>query len=62
VLVLALLLVFIVQNDADVPVRFLAFDGNLPLGVALLAAATGGAFVVLATFLWRALTRRLGHR
>ncbi len=45
-LVLLLLLVFIVQNDAQVLVRFFALEALIPLGVALLLAAIAGILLV----------------
>lgn len=45
---LVLILVFVLQNLQDVSVSFLVFHGQLPLGVALLAAATLGGVIVLA--------------
>lgn len=40
--VLVFLLVFIVQNNVDVPIKFLGAEGTLPAGVALLFAAALG--------------------
>jgi uncharacterized integral membrane protein len=40
--VLVFLLVFIVQNNVDTPIRFLGAEGTLPVGVALLFAAALG--------------------
>jgi uncharacterized integral membrane protein len=46
--VLAILLVFILQNLSDATVNFLGFSGTLPLAVAmLLSAVAGGLFVGL---------------
>jgi uncharacterized integral membrane protein len=45
-IVLLLLLVFILQNGAPVQISFFAFDGVLPLGVALLLAAIAGILLV----------------
>lgn len=45
---LILVLVFILQNLQTVAVSFLGFHGQLPLGVALLVAATLGGVIVLA--------------
>ena len=45
---LALTVVFVVQNPRDTKVTFLTFSGHLPLAVALLVAAALGALVVLA--------------
>jgi len=44
--VLIFLLIFIVQNNVDVPIRFLGLAGTLPLGVALLFAAALGVLLV----------------
>ena len=45
-LVLLLLLVFILQNDAPVLISFFALEGVLPSGVALLLAAIAGMLLV----------------
>ena len=45
-LVLILLLVFILQNNAPVEITFLGFAGSLPTGVALLFAAVAGLLLV----------------
>ena len=45
---LVLVLVFVLQNLQTVAVSFLVFHGQLPLGVALLVAATLGGVIVLA--------------
>jgi uncharacterized integral membrane protein len=45
---LVLVLVFVLQNLQAVAVSFLVFHGQLPLGVALLVAATLGGVIVLA--------------
>ena len=44
--VLIFLLIFILQNLTTVTVNFLGFSGSLPLGVAMLFAAIGGAILV----------------
>lgn len=44
--VLVFLLIFIVQNNVEVPIRFLGLAGSLPLGVALLFAAALGVLLV----------------
>lgn len=44
--VLVFLLVFILQNQAGVTVRFLGAEGTMPLGVAMLFAAIAGALLV----------------
>ena len=43
---LVLLLVFVLQNMQRSQVHFLGLDGSLPLGLALLVAATAGGVVV----------------
>ena len=45
-IVLIFLLVFILQNPEPVRIRFLAFEGVLPTGVALLLAAVAGLLLV----------------
>jgi uncharacterized integral membrane protein len=44
-LVLALLLVFVLQNTGSVKVSFFTASGKIPLGVALLFAAIGGVLL-----------------
>lgn len=59
--VLALLLVFILQNTKSVKVSYFTANGMMPLGVALLLAAVGGvllAGVVGSLRIWQ-LRRRL---
>lgn len=59
--VLALLLVFILQNTKSVKVSFFSLSGSMPLGVALLLSAVGGvllAGVVASLRIWQ-LRRRL---
>lgn len=46
IVVLVLLLIFILENLRDVNVTYLGASGQLPLGVALLFAAIGGALMV----------------
>lgn len=45
-IVLILLLVFIIENTESVKVSYFGAGGHLPLGVALLLAAIGGALLV----------------
>lgn len=46
---LILLIVFILQNQEQVLVKFLGFEGSVPLGMALfIAAVTGGVLVAVA--------------
>jgi len=42
-IVLIFLLIFVVQNSDPVQVRYLGFEGTLPLGVAMMFAAVAGA-------------------
>jgi uncharacterized integral membrane protein len=44
-IVLILLLVFILENTASVRISYFGASGHLPLGVALLLAAIGGALI-----------------
>lgn len=44
--VFVLLIVFFIQNQDQVRVRFLGLDGNVPLALALLIAAVGGGIIV----------------
>ena len=48
VVVLALLLVFILQNTKSVKVSYFVAHGTMPLGVALLLAAVGGVLLAAA--------------
>jgi lipopolysaccharide assembly protein A len=48
IVALLLILVFILQNLQSVELSFLAFNGHLPLAVALLFAVILGAIIVLA--------------
>lgn len=43
---LTLLIVFILQNQADVEIRFFGLDGTIPAGVAMLIAAVAGGGLV----------------
>ncbi|RJQ79690.1 DUF1049 domain-containing protein [Pseudonocardiaceae bacterium YIM PH 21723] len=45
-LLLILLLVFILQNQTQVTVTFLAWEGQLPVAVAMLFSATAGALLI----------------
>ena len=44
-LALALILVFILKNTKSVKISYFAFDGSMPLGIALLLAAIAGALL-----------------
>lgn len=45
-IVLVLLLIFILENGQRVKISYLGATGHLPLGVALLLAAAGGALLI----------------
>ena len=45
-LLLVMLIVFILQNPAQVVVHFIGLSGSLSLGMALLSAAVGGGVLV----------------
>lgn len=45
-LLLVLLIVFILQNQAPASVVFLGFEGTLPLGMAMFIASVAGGIVV----------------
>lgn len=45
---LVVILVFILQNQQAVHIKFLMFEGNLPLAIALLFALIVGAVIVVA--------------
>ena len=47
-LALVVILVFILQNQQSVQIKFLVFEGDLPLAVALLFALILGAVIVFA--------------
>ena len=47
-LALVVILVFILQNQQGVEIKFLMFEGNLPLAIALLFALILGAIIVVA--------------
>jgi uncharacterized integral membrane protein len=48
IVALVVILVFVLQNLQNVRVKFLIFDGELPLAIALLSAMILGAIIVLA--------------
>jgi uncharacterized integral membrane protein len=62
VVLLALLITFIAQNNRDVPVHFLGWSGNVSEALALIASAVAGAVLVLAIGLARMIQLRLGRR
>jgi uncharacterized integral membrane protein len=56
--VLLLLIIFIAQNTRQVTVSFLAWDGRVPVAVALMIAAVAGLFLALMAGLLRILQLR----
>jgi len=58
----AALIDFIVQNTRSVRVEFFAASGQIPVAVALLAAALAGAFLVLAVGIARTTQLRMANR
>ncbi|MEV0719036.1 lipopolysaccharide assembly protein LapA domain-containing protein [Asanoa sp. NPDC050611] len=62
VLLLAFLLVFVLQNLDSVRIHFLTADFTMPLGVALLLAAIGGALIAAVPFSARILQLRRATR
>ena len=59
---LLLMLIFIFQNSDEVRLRFLMFDGSVPLGAALLLASVIGAMTVAFLGAGRLLQMRLAAR
>jgi uncharacterized integral membrane protein len=57
-LVLLLLIIFIAQNTRETTVSFLAWDGQVPVSVALMIAAVAGLFLALLAGLLRILQLR----
>lgn len=61
--VLTLLIVFILQNQVYVQVKFFGLEGSVPLGVALFIAAVGGGVLVAIAGAARIIQLRLSaHR
>ncbi|MEU7880929.1 LapA family protein [Microbispora bryophytorum] len=61
--ILLLLLIFVLQNGQVIRVSFFGADGDLPLGVALLLAMTGGVLAVALPGVGRIIQlRRLARR
>ena len=56
--VLLLLIVFIAQNNRQTTVSFLAWDGQVPVSVAIMIAAVAGLFLALLAGLLRILQLR----
>ncbi|MDG4821832.1 lipopolysaccharide assembly protein LapA domain-containing protein [Asanoa sp. WMMD1127] len=62
VILLAFLLVFVLQNLDTVRIHFLTVDFTMPLGVALLLAAIGGALIASIPFAARIFQLRRATR
>jgi uncharacterized integral membrane protein len=62
VLLAVALIDFIVQNTRSTRIEFFSISGEIPVAVALLAAAAAGAFVVLAIGIARTARVRLAAR
>lgn len=62
IVVLVLLLIFILENLRGVKVTYFGASGQLPLGVALLFAAIGGALLVAMVVVARLTQLRLNAR
>ena len=62
IVVLVLLLIFILQNLRNVTITYFGASGQLPLGVALLFAAIGGALIVAIVGVARLTQLRLNAR
>lgn len=62
IVVLVLLLIFILENLRDVKVTYFGATGQLPLGVALIFAAIGGALLVAMVGVARLTQLRLNAR
>lgn len=62
IVVLVLLLIFILENLRDVKVTYFGVTGQLPLGVALIFAAIGGALLVAMVGVARLTQLRLNAR
>ncbi|QDY90876.1 DUF1049 domain-containing protein [Arthrobacter sp. UKPF54-2] len=61
--VLILLIVFILQNQVYVQVKFFGLEGSVPLGIALFIAAVGGGVLVAIAGAARIIQlRRAAHR
>lgn len=62
-MLLILMIVFILQNQARVEVQYLGLAGSLPLGLSLfIAAVSGGALVAIAGAVRIAQLRRIANR
>jgi putative membrane protein len=62
VVFLVLLIIFIAQNDRKVPLHFFGASGTVSEALALIAAAVGGAALVLAVGVARIVQLRIGGR
>ena len=57
-LLLIVLIIFILQNQQEVPMNFLGWSGQLPAGIAYLMFTIGGALIMALVGVWRMLELR----
>lgn len=57
-LLLIVLIIFIMQNQQEVPMNFLGWSGHFPAGIAYLMFSIGGALIMALVGVWRMLELR----
>lgn len=57
-LLLIVLIIFIMQNQQEVPMNFLGWSGEFPAGIAYLMFTIGGALIMALVGVWRMLELR----
>ena len=57
-LLLIVLIIFIMQNQQEVPMNFLGWSGQFPAGIAYLMFTIGGALIMALVGVWRMLEVR----
>lgn len=57
-LLLIVLIIFILQNQQEVPMNFLGWSGQFPAGIAYLMFTIGGALIMALVGVWRMLELR----
>ena len=57
-LLLIVLIIFIMQNQQEVPMNFLGWSGQFPAGIAYLMFTIGGALIMALVGVWRMLELR----
>ncbi|WP_035783179.1 lipopolysaccharide assembly protein LapA domain-containing protein [Arthrobacter sp. H14] len=62
IVLLVLLIIFILQNSGRVSIVFFGLEGSVPIGMALLIAAVGGAAVVAIAGIARMARMRISAR